>query len=1219
MFTHGKLSHPHKIVLLLLRWQRHRRQLAEMELSDQTLFQGRQTMLNQSVPFIFSARLYPYGSKNGDTTLVGASSEFKLSSSELIFLDQTFDTIWIHRNGIVSLAPDFDPPPMPKSLPILAGPPLIAAFWAKEWNAQRRRVLIRETNDETILALAQSEVNIQFRYGKEFEPNSMVIITWMNSEEDEENELSEADELFQLALILGNNACFAHFIFSKLPKAVKAMSGFNGPTVATSSAETATEMPMSLMLPGSGTSETIQLTEKSNIGIPGEWLMRIDEEQIYLCGAGFQGIECVDSCLPNQWHLDCSRQCHCAEGSACNIETGECPDGKCNPGWKGAPICDEDIDECQDESISCPDEQPDCMNTPGAYLCFCFEYDNSTGICIGSSGEAESSSASQRIPVPVASVVLTPQLGPSLDKFSNSRQNTTTSITRPSAPKLLLLGTETPATIQSKSGLPHKTASAIAPPLLHSASAGSSSREHSATACSSSSSCNANARCVQDVCQCSNGWNGDGKSCTDVDECSLNSTICGSYAECQNTVGSYQCVCNVGFIARSDGQGCIDVNECEEAVPGNEQITVCPQENTVCTNFVGGFDCQCKSGFSGDPLTGGCKDINECEMADHYCGSNANCTNLVGTFRCECLDGFERVPNTSNGECKDIDECILHAACHRAATCTNVEGSYRCGCVDGFIGNGTECHETILFPIGQKRTTGDKKINFTIVQLADPIKIFGQNYTQIYISPNGYISFNLNFNDTINDEIFEKIQRNQSSKNVFNNGAVIFMPLFAKFVSKYNGFIDIQQIDEQSPISKGPLSRAALQIQQHFRIDDFKPQRLFIATWGEMNTVLQSANTGGSTFQLILVDGTSPTGTETFAIFLYESIEEISGGKHFFTGILHPLEGILSLIPLDQLVTGTNVGQPGKWIFRVDQTKLYTCPSGTKGAPLCQEDCAPGTFGLNCEGKCRCANGLPCDFASGNCSGGKCAAGFLGRSCDSDVDECDLGTHRCHKNANCSNLIGSYSCTCNEPFHGNGFNCSIADTCLLRFKSKCAQNAHCDSTNEELPECMCNDGFYGDGRRKCEPNEMSSTMDKSATITSPTSASTRSTTTTATLRTTTVLSTTVSLTVFTTSRKAFVPIKNETTTTTIKVPIAGSNNELLSEANESKALVLVVCSAIGAVWLIVAIFFSLIYCIKRYRRIRASEYSPEMLTWNATRTVTRNGRSMYNLSSTKFI
>uniref|UniRef100_A0A183C9Z8 EGF-like domain-containing protein n=1 Tax=Globodera pallida TaxID=36090 RepID=A0A183C9Z8_GLOPA len=115
----------------------------------------------------------------------------------------------------------------------------------------------------------------------------------------------------------------------------------------------------------------------------------------------------------------------------------------------------------------------------------------------------------------------------------------------------------------------------------------------------------------------------------------------------------------------------VDVNECEEAVPGNEQITVCPQENTVCTNFVGGFDCQCKSGFSGDPLTGGCKDINECEMADHYCGSNANCTNLVGTFRCECLDGFERVPNTSNGECKDIDECTLHAACHRAATCTN--------------------------------------------------------------------------------------------------------------------------------------------------------------------------------------------------------------------------------------------------------------------------------------------------------------------------------------------------------------------------------------------------------------------------------------------------------------------------------------------------------------------------------------------------------------------
>lgn len=102
-------------------------------------------------------------------------------------------------------------------------------------------------------------------------------------------------------------------------------------------------MAVHFSLPGSGTIHSAQLIEKSNIGIPGEWLFRIDEEKIYLCGAGFQGLECVDSCAPNQWYLDCSRFCHCSDGNACNSESGECPSGKCNPGWEGSPICDQGI------------------------------------------------------------------------------------------------------------------------------------------------------------------------------------------------------------------------------------------------------------------------------------------------------------------------------------------------------------------------------------------------------------------------------------------------------------------------------------------------------------------------------------------------------------------------------------------------------------------------------------------------------------------------------------------------------------------------------------------------------------------------------------------------------------------------------------------------------------------------------------------------------------
>lgn len=47
-------------------------------------------------------------------------------------------------------------------------------------------------------------------------------------------------------------------------------------------------------LPGSGTADSIRLANNSDIGIPGEWLFKIDDRQVHLCGPGYKGNECIE-------------------------------------------------------------------------------------------------------------------------------------------------------------------------------------------------------------------------------------------------------------------------------------------------------------------------------------------------------------------------------------------------------------------------------------------------------------------------------------------------------------------------------------------------------------------------------------------------------------------------------------------------------------------------------------------------------------------------------------------------------------------------------------------------------------------------------------------------------------------------------------------------------------------------------------------------------------
>ena len=41
-----------------------------------------------------------------------------------------------------------------------------------------------------------------------------------------------------------------------------------------------------------------------------------------------------------------------------------------------------------------------------------------------------------------------------------------------------------------------------------------------------------------------------------------------------------------------------------------------------------------------------------------------------------------------------------------------------------------------------------------------------------------------------------------------------------------------------------------------------------------------------------------------------------------------------------------------------------------------------------------------------------------------DIDECTLNSDNCSSNAGCANIDGSYECTCNNGYDGDGVSCS---------------------------------------------------------------------------------------------------------------------------------------------------------------------------------------------------
>ncbi|XP_071487672.1 uncharacterized protein [Diadema antillarum] len=235
---------------------------------------------------------------------------------------------------------------------------------------------------------------------------------------------------------------------------------------------------------------------------------------------------------------ECDDVTVCADTATCTNTNGSyvC---SCQEGYRGDPYsrCD-DIEECRDDPNICPSEAT-CSNMIGSYLCICSEGYELVGENCTDFDECVASTDSCQAGISVCHNTQ----GDYACNCSTGYQN--------SSPKIC---------------------------------------EDANECMTGAHNCSKDRICINTVgsfkCECADmSFEASDGSCQDVDECLVYADIICTNGECENTIDGYNCTCNDGY--EGNGDSCLDIDECDGAHGCDH----------VCQNTNGSYVCTCNQGF----------------------------------------------------------------------------------------------------------------------------------------------------------------------------------------------------------------------------------------------------------------------------------------------------------------------------------------------------------------------------------------------------------------------------------------------------------------------------------------------------------------------------------------------------------------------------------------------------------------------------------------------